>query len=249
MRIIHRNARPFSWPGEKQTAFLLVHGFTGSPADMRELGVYLQQKKYGVSGILLPGHGTTPEEMSLTGWRDWYEALAEEYLSLKRIYPRVIPVGLSMGGLLCLHLAVCMSVPAAVSLSAPVYLGDERIYQAPTMEGPYVGKDISPEEQAKKLAEGHFSYEKIPVKCIVSLLELIDLVRGEMPIIKAPVLMVHSGDDPTAKPESALYIYEHLGSIHKKLVWLEGSGHVITLGKERQQVFEQIESFANDIFI
>lgn len=243
MSNIHPNARPFAWAGESETAFLLVHGFTGSPADMRPLGEYLKCKKYGVSGVLLPGHGTSPEEMSLTRWEDWYEAVVAEYSRLTKSYTRVIPAGLSMGGLLCLHLASEEKVPAVVSLSVPVYLGDERIYQAPQMEADYVDKEITPEEQAEKLAGGRFSYEKVPVKCLVSLLELIEIVKNELPAIKAPALLAHSGDDPTAKPESVEYLYSHLGSSRKKLIRLAESGHVITLGKERLQLFKEIASF------
>lgn len=247
MNKIHRNARPFYWPGESSTAFLLVHGFTGSPADMRILGEYLGKEKYGVSGILLPGHGTTPEDMSVTGWEDWYEAVLQAYLDLKNSYAQVIPIGLSMGGLLCLHLAAHETVPAVVSLSAPVYMGDERIYQAPEMDAAFVGKELSLEEQAKKLAEGRFSYEIVPVKCLVSLLKLIELVKRELSLIQVPALIIHSEDDPTAKPESARYLDENLGSKNKERVLFNESGHVITLGPEKHQVFDKIKNFLSPI--
>jgi alpha-beta hydrolase superfamily lysophospholipase len=45
---------PFLWPGG-QPAALLVHGFPGTPAEMRPLGEALHQAGWTAQGILLPG--------------------------------------------------------------------------------------------------------------------------------------------------------------------------------------------------
>jgi len=69
---------PFFFEGNT-TGCLLVHGFSGSPPEMRPMGVYLAEKGLTVIGVRLAGHGTTPEDMARTGWRDWV-ASAEEGL-------------------------------------------------------------------------------------------------------------------------------------------------------------------------
>ena len=48
--------QPFHWNGG-QPAALLVHGFPGTPAEMRPLGTALHQAGWTVYGPLLPGFG------------------------------------------------------------------------------------------------------------------------------------------------------------------------------------------------
>ncbi|PKM90356.1 MAG: carboxylesterase [Firmicutes bacterium HGW-Firmicutes-12] len=250
MGFVHRNAQPFFMLGDKKIICLLIHGFTGSPADVGVLGTYLHDKGYVVSSILLPGHGTTPEDMLKTAWPDWYGAVEEEYLRIKKEYEdyHIVPMGLSMGGILALHLASNYQVPGVVCFSAPIYMVDERAYEASRFDNDFIPKNNDPEDIKREMAEGRFSYNVMPTKPLVSLFELIDKVKPELGVIGAPALIIQSTDDNTVKPESATYIYEQLGSENKKLLWLKKSGHVITLGMERNQVFQAVEVFLQEIF-
>lgn len=248
MKVIHRNALPFFWEGHKDIVCLLIHGFTGSPADMKVLGEYLRNKDYGVSGLLLPGHGTTPQDLAITRWPEWFKAVEDEYLRLRENYKIVLPMGLSMGGILALHLAAKYDVKGLVSFSAPVFLVDERAYHVAKMDIEFFGKERTTEEKARNLAKGRFSYDITPTKSMVSLLELIDLVKQELSEITVPSLLIQSQDDQTVNPKSAQYLYDQLGSTVKELLWLEKSGHVITLGTEREQIFEAVELFLQKNF-
>ena len=49
----------FFWRGG-ETGVLLLHGLTSTTAEVRPLAKRLLNEGYTVSGILLPGHGTTP---------------------------------------------------------------------------------------------------------------------------------------------------------------------------------------------
>jgi len=248
MKIVHRNALPFYWEQDNDTACLLIHGFTGSPSDLRMMGGYLKEKGYGISGLLLPGHGTIPEDMLKTTWFDWYRAVEEEYLKLKEKYKNVIPVGFSMGGLLSLHLASCHSVAGFITLSAPIFLGNRRAYLAPLLKLFNSYHDTYPvDEWEKEIEEGKFYYNRIPLNSLNSLLGLIRKVKRELPGITPPVLIMQSWLDGTVNPKSAQYIYDRLGSRDKRLVWLEKSGHVITLGPEREKVFAMAEEFVGQI--
>jgi carboxylesterase len=69
-------------PGDERkesTAVLMVHGFTGSPSEFRRVGYFLNEMGYTVKAVRLPGHGTTPEDMIRTGWRDWYQHVLDSY--------------------------------------------------------------------------------------------------------------------------------------------------------------------------
>ena len=54
--MILQGAEPFFLPGSGKSGVLLIHGFTGTPAEMVLLGEYLQQQGYSVLAVRLCGH-------------------------------------------------------------------------------------------------------------------------------------------------------------------------------------------------
>ena len=75
--------KSFFWKGG-ETGILLLHGLTATTAEVRPLAKRLLNEGYTVSGILLPGHGTTPENLSQTHREDWIKASEEAYNELKQ---------------------------------------------------------------------------------------------------------------------------------------------------------------------
>src|SRR5436190_12046286 len=90
--------------GDGPDACLLLHGLTGSPAEVRPIGEALAKAGFRAVGPLLPGHGTTPEDLYVTTRGDLVNAVTSALLSLRGAR-RVFLCGLSMGGLLALNLA------------------------------------------------------------------------------------------------------------------------------------------------
>lgn len=90
--------------GTGPDAVLLIHGFTGSPWEMRPLGEALAGRGLHVYCPRLPGHGTTPEAMLGAGHEDWLAGMEEALVSLSH-HRRVFVSGLSVGALLALILA------------------------------------------------------------------------------------------------------------------------------------------------
>lgn len=91
-------------PGEADVSVLLLHGFTGSPWELRLLGDALAARGAHVTCPRLPGHGTTPEAMLFAGYADWLRT-AEQTLESLKPARRLVVAGLSMGGLLSMILA------------------------------------------------------------------------------------------------------------------------------------------------
>ncbi len=231
-------AKEFYYKGNN-TGILLIHGFTGTPSEMRFLGEYLRDKGYTVRGILLKGHGTTPEDMKKCSYRDWMRGAAEGYKSLKQECDEVFAVGLSMGGLLALYLARNYDVRGAVTLSAPI-----RIHGR-TAAASFVERNFRtyilrcPEKKNVNI----ISYEKSPIISVHNLFRLIRYVKENLVSIKKPVLIMQSYGDRTVSPLSANIIYNSIGSEDKSIIYLHKSGHVITCDNEKEQVFEEIYSF------
>lgn len=235
-------AEPFLFPGGTE-GILLIHGFTGSPAEVRLLGEFLHKEGYTVLAPRLCGHGTTVEEMSNTKWPQWYSSVEDAYHILKGICSKVTVIGLSMGGLLGFKIAIDYQVEKVVSLSAPIFITDKRLDMLPVYQ---MFREFTPKKR-KKYADIDpkytVGYHATPLKGISSLVELIEQVKQLLPTITDKLLIIQGRRDHTVQPQSAQYIYDHVASLEKKIVWLEKSGHVVTLDVDREEVCKQIAEF------
>lgn len=111
--------------GEGEAACLLLHGFTGSPWDIRPLGEYLAARGFRAKGIRLPGHGQTPRDMGRAGRAEWLGAASEALASLASCRHLFI-AGLSMGAMLALVLASKESRVKGLALLAPAQKFQDR---------------------------------------------------------------------------------------------------------------------------
>ena len=116
-------AEPIDLQGD-QRGVLVVHGFTGTPFEMRPLAEALGNKGLTVTAPLLPGHGTTPGHLAKTGWRDWLGAVLFELDRLSERCSQVAVVGQSLGGLLALRAASVrkQQLTCVAALATPLWL-------------------------------------------------------------------------------------------------------------------------------
>lgn len=100
---------------------LLVHGFPGTPKEMRDLGEFLNKKGYDSKGILLPGFGKNLNELYLKSHYDWLDYIKKSFLeSLKKKYKKKILVGYSMGAMLSIIVAKELPIDKLI-LFSPYY--------------------------------------------------------------------------------------------------------------------------------
>jgi carboxylesterase len=111
--------RSFHWR-EGNHAALLLHGFPGTPAEMRPLGTVLRDAGWTVHGLMLPGLGADIASLEKRQLHDWVNAAKQAMEELKRQHSLVILVGYSMGGALALHTAIEQR-PAGLVLLAPFW--------------------------------------------------------------------------------------------------------------------------------
>ena len=73
-------AEPFFFIGDSsKPACLLIHGFTGTPKEMRWMGEYLNQQGYTCLAVRLAGHATNPEDMIRSRYTDWIASVEDSY--------------------------------------------------------------------------------------------------------------------------------------------------------------------------
>ncbi len=252
----------FHHGGDTGRAVLCLHGFTGTPFEVRPLAEGLAHLGYTVGAPLLAGHGESPEALAKTGWRDWL-ASAEAAFDALRAEAGGRPVaiaGFSMGGLLALELARTRGadVAALALLAVPLRLRTAealavRIVSrlpSPLRRGPLRhlpkrrGFDVTDEEMRRQ----NPSLPVLPVAGVASLLALGDLVRPELPSITAPALVAHGTQDGTVPLEDSLELVGCLGSERIERLWLERSGHLLAIDVERAALVAAIDRFFASVF-
>lgn len=244
---IRQGAEAFFLPGSREKGIVLVHGFTGAPPEMRLLGEFLHERgDFTVLGVRLPGHGTCLEELESTVWIDWYGAVEDGVMLLRKSCAHVYIAGLSMGGLLAMKAAAELPVEKAAFLAAPIFLRDRRVPFIRLLR--YFIKRIKKRRRTYDVPEQYLQgYDEIPTRPIPSLLSLISLCKKEyLGKIKIPILIIQSERDHTVNPKSALYIYRRLKKVspkNKEIFWLGDSGHILTLDMARERVFARCLSF------
>ncbi len=226
---------------------MLIHGFSGSPPEMRGLGTYLAGQGARVEGVRLAGHGREPEELTGLTWRDWLQSAADGLERLHRNGRKIVIIGFSMGGLLGLHL--CSSSAAEVAgmviISSPIYFRDQRIHLIPVVRHvipwhkiKHPSNNTDPEAHTR-----YVSYRRYPLIAVDSLLDLMRVTRKILPGIDTPALIMHGVQDGVVDPRSARYIFKHIGSVRKELLFWQNSGHGVVFDAEREEVWRTVWTF------
>ncbi|MFA6433212.1 MAG: alpha/beta fold hydrolase [Elusimicrobiales bacterium] len=81
---------------------VMIHGLADSPWYMRELGEILYQQGYNVVSILLPGHGTKPEDLLAVTQQQWRQEVDRGLGIAAGLGERISLAGFSAGGSLAL---------------------------------------------------------------------------------------------------------------------------------------------------
>ena len=239
-------AKPFFFEGGPR-AVLLLHGFTGSSADVRMLGRFLEKHGYTCYAPHYKGHGVEPEQLITTGPSDWWQDVIESYRFLKeKGYDEIAVAGLSLGGVYALKLALNEPVKGIVTMCSPMTMRTTDIMFQGVLEYASAFK----KREGKKEDQIAFEIEKMKAHGMASLPELQQLitsVRESIDMLYTPVFVTQSRNDQVINPDSATIIYETVESPNKRLKWFEISGHVITIGPEKEQLHEDILMFLNDL--
>ncbi len=239
-------AKPFTFDAGKR-AVLLLHGFTGTTADVRMLGRFLEKKGYTCHAPLYKGHGVPPEELLLARPEDWWQDVLDGYQLLNtKGYDEIAVSGLSLGGVFSLKLGYTVPIKGIVPMCAPLYIKSEEIMFRGILEyaREYKQREGKPFQEIEQEME---QFSKTPMKTVTALQNLITEVRENVDMIYAPTFVVQGRHDKMVDTNSATIIYNEVESHIKEIKWYEQSGHVITLDKERDQLHEDIFRFLEQL--
>ncbi len=229
---------------------LLLHGFTGTPYELRIVGDALHQAGFTCWAPLLPGHAETPGHINQISAEIWIAAAKEAFASLPADKPRIV-IGFSMGGLLATLLAADpkMQVDKLI-LIAPAFLlrfyGNFGIWLTKMGLGHnwfvpkrIKGGDILDAEARKE----NPTLEHTPLKALVQLNNLMQKATQNLAQITCPTLALFGAQDHVVHSKKTAKLLQN-NIISPYSQWFfERSAHIVSLDFDRDELIEHILIF------
>jgi carboxylesterase len=223
---------------------VLLHGFTAAPKEMRPLGDYLAARNYTVRGVRYAGHGTSPQDLARTTWRDWVASAEKAVDELRNRCTHVWSIGLSLGGLISLQLAEKHLVDGVCAIAPAIFPPDRRMalarWLAPFL--PYSHKDLADLHDPIALAE-HADYELFPTRSVAELNALMRHTRRRLKQIDVPLLLIFARNDRVVSLGALDYLWPRVASTDKQQIILEHGGHIVTEDYDKEIAFAAIDQF------
>ena len=232
-------------PQQATTAALLVHGFTGTPWEMRPLADFLADAGIASLAVRLPGHGSTPEDLAGRRWQEWLHSVDQGYRILSSEYRSVFGMGMSTGCLLLLALAANERFSGLVLFSPYLRIRHRLAPYAGWVRWlrPYYLKESGEDFQLRY-------YARKPVAGIHQINLLIKSLRRRLADITCPVMAFNGEDDRTV---DAMSSFELMGLLNSEVrihaIYGPDVPHVLTLEGNpcRAAMFAQTAQFVQQI--
>lgn len=225
--------------GSVRGSVLCLHGYTGSPYEVRTTADAFAARGFRAVGPLLRGHGTDPAALNHVRWQDWLDDAVAAFHALPADAPRVL-VGCSMGGLLALHIAARFDVDAVVLLApalrfhkaarvgvAGIAAGLWRARPFLQKEGP--GGDVAAVDGQRL----NPTYKVLPTRGLIELWRLQMATDPLLRQVRAPLCLVHGEQDHTIAPLSSSIIARSVSSTTVEHHRLMDTFHLVALDRER----------------
>lgn len=220
----HRSFYRPADPG--RPSVLLLHGAGGSPADFVTLAHELARAGFASLCPLLPEHGRGDSALAAVRFDALATHALEAFDLLEEDGRKVAVVGQSVGGVLAIYVALERPVARLAALAPalrPFVL--RRLFALPVLAL------SSPERAAAR-----WRWQR-------------DIQRGiramsrRLGEVRCPLLVLHSRDDDSVSLRGSRDLVERAGSSEKRLVVLEGQGHVLSVAPDLPRVVGPLKEF------
>src|SRR3989338_5375694 len=202
-------AEPFFNRVSGNKVALLLHGFTSSPKEFRDLSDYLAKNGISSYAPLLPGHGTTPERLAVIKYYQLIEFVQEQINMLDKDYEEIYIVGSSFGGNLAL---LCSNhspkIRGIITLGTPIFFRRHRLNKyliLPVLRRIKLFQK-KPKRAIEFVSKKGWSYKVIPLRAAYEISKILELSKKELPSVTKPVFTMYVKNDSVVSEDSHKYI-------------------------------------------
>jgi len=217
------------------TGILLLHGFTATPFEVRNLADFFINKGFSVSAPTLAGHGTKPEDMLTIHWEDWLQTGEKGYAQLSDHCDNIFVGGESTGAVVSLLMAAHHPEIAGILAYSPAMQLPLKSFEQLAVHLLSKVWKFSP----KNDLEGNTTwqgYRVNPINGVKQLLKLEKETIKQLEAITQPVLVFLGGEDKTIDLTSGDIVMDGVSSQYKKKHFYPNAEHCILLGDDFEEV-------------
>lgn len=212
---------------------LLIHGFPGTPAEMRPLGLAMADLGWTVQGLMLPGMGRDISTLHQRCLSDWTGAVAAALARLRKEFTVILVVGYSMGGALAIDAAAKHQINGLILLAPFWRVGEPWLnFVWPLIRlvfrhlKPLNQVDFSQAEVRNSVSRmfGEIDIDDpsvrqalraiaVPLKTIEQVRKLGKLVFRQAAHVQIPTLVLQGLDDPIVPPQRTKRLIRRLRNV------------------------------------
>lgn len=237
------------------TGILLIHGYAASSLTMKPIAYALNKSGFTVYCPLLPGHGTTTEDLEKVCIENYYDYIEKAYKTLHKKTSKIVVVGHSLGSLLAIRLAKNHKLEAVILISPPLLvlkegMTEDEIHDAAIVIGKILSKLPRPNPTYLKdpdYFKKYGIYTEFPISSLEVLAQVVNEARKDLIYVDDPLLVILGNLDPLVDLRTGDYIKEMARSSVIKVVVINSIGHRFFLGDKMPLVLKEICAFINDI--
>lgn len=233
-----------------QAQVLLLHGYTGSPYDLRPVADFLNRHNCRVAVPLLCGHGNDPKELFHVQAEDWLTQSLEVLNSFDEKRSIVVG-GLSMGALLAIILAASQKNIKTLLLFSPAL----RLGLLADLTKAFAKLGLMDKNSSLKKPSGESdiadplarqkspSYPEMPIAGLLQFDRLRLMAEVALPKVACPIFMAFG------KLDAAIDAHDSRRVITESTIqpvfskFYDNSKHVVTLDYDRDELCKNLWQF------
>lgn len=200
---------------------LLVHGLLDCPFSLKDIATHLQAQGIVCRSVLLPGHGTRPDDLLSVNYQEWLSTLQYGIESFANEVENLYLIGYSTGAALALHQALTDTRFSGLILIAPAIRIKISINLIVTWHYLKRWLHINHNQWIDKIPEVDYAkYLSIPFNAVNQVSALTNKVRElhKSHTLNCPIFMIVSREDRTISTAKAMEFFSGFDHPDSKLL-------------------------------
>ncbi len=228
-------------------AIYLIHGYSSSTYEVKELAEFLSQNGYMTVANNLPGHGTTVNDCNNATYTDWIKFTEMDIANLTSKCDEIHIIGISMGSVLGLHLATLFPINSLIAAATVFKFNNEFNVRILV---PLLSWLITKRNKASQYKEGNkmefTGYSEYPLKALNQMRKLTSYIRPKLKKVKCPTLIIHSEADRTSKKDNFHIVDSEIASKEKNTLIVNNASHnLFCKSTDQRYIFDKVLLFIN----